>query len=1034
MFYDAEAQILYLPQDAVYTLDLGLLTTLEARDESGNPLPDRLQRIRPGTAQEVFRLPEGPAEFGATLSDGRRLSQQTFVDGRPPELSLRLEAASFSASDSLYYGPPQQLRFEAYDEAAGLEQIWVSVNGSSFMPHQEAVQMIQAEGAYLLEFYAVDRVGNVSEMQQKTFVLDLRPPRLEMSRQGSLFENRMSRTAAFVLEATDARAGLAHIFYRIVPEDAEGSSRPRFAIYDEETPVALQQFGEGRYRLEAFATDRVDLASDTLRYRFVIDDSPPSLRAEVGTPVFQREATRYIAAETPLRLVAEDGLSQVSQLRYGINDAPGQDYAQAFSLGRAFPDAFPGLYSISYQAADAVGNESSISVFRVFLDTKPPELSYAFEGAYTGEAEAGRYSLSPETRLLLTAEDLETGQADITYQLIEKETARPGSSPDSAAWQTYETALQFDEPGHYELRFRAADPLENSSEIQQLSLDVRETGGFASAGSGPAPQAPGKAWFRESDAEETLTGPLSEDIYLFISDSPETGGMQFLLSETPDPADGARQLSGEGRRYISFDIGTGEQLFELTADGTPPQTTLLPAGSPPAETEASPIFDTEVRFRLESRDERAGLDEIFYSIDGQAYQLYTDTLEGFVAQKEYILRYYALDKAGNKEAVQRFAFTVDATPPRSRFELLSDFSGSIVSPQTRWAIRSSDNTAGVEAVYFRFNEEPQWQRYTGAVAFSELTAGGRIRENELQQLHYYAVDKVGNKEAARQFNFRLQTRPPALSYQWQGSVVKRRDTYVAHPDTRLQLQATPENVPVRVLSYGFAPGQMQPYTGPVQLPAGEQGRVFYEAEDETGNQTGVQELRFLSDETPPRTRHEIRGRQLQVRTGLVLGPGHEIRLRAEDAGAGVAQTRLRMNEGGWQTYRDAITLGQSGSYTLSYTSADAVGNEEPLRSFSFLVDVSPPAISLIYSRPPRGESVSGALRLAPGTIIAANATDRHTELEQLQYRINDGDLQEYTGPLRALPEEETFRLSFRATDLAGNVTEETGIFMIETTR
>lgn len=1014
MFYDADEKLLYLPQQADYALDLRLIQAVEQMQDSGGLLPaGEAHRIKPAAGDSLFRLPEGPVEFGATLADGRRLVQQAVVDGRPPDVSLRLEAASFSTADSLYYGPPRQLRFEAFDEASGLEQIYVSINESGFMPRQEAESLIREEGYYALQFYAVDRVGNVSDIQETAFVLDLSPPQLELDIQGGKYENRLSRGASFLFDAQDARAGTARIFYRIRPNEPAAAAEPRFAIYDARIPVSLQQLSEGSYLLEAFAADQVGLHSDTLAYDFIIDDTPPALRAEAGTPVFQKDGTRYISPRTPLHLHAADSLSALQLLRYSINGGSERSYEGAFTLGGNDAENSSGLYSIAYQATDVLENESSRAIFRVFLDARPPETSYAFEGPYTGESADGSYSIATETRLRLSAEDLETGQAQIEYYIEESE-------GDSASWQPYEESLQFVEAGRYRLRFRATDAVENFSAATRLQLHVRDGGDFASTGTRPALPPAEKAYFLENDE---LIGPQSERVYLFISDTPEADGMQLLLSESRQPEAAARRFPGEGPQELRLDIGTGPMHFRLTTDARPPQTTLSPSDTPQTTGENGRIFNTDVQFRLQATDNIAGLRDIMYSIDGQAYQPYETALIGFVAQKSYVLRYYSIDKAGNKEAVQQLRFTVDATPPRSRLELLSDFSGNIVSPQTSWALRSSDNIAGAEAIFFRFNDEPDWERYTGPVPFSAFHAAGRIAENEPQKLYYYAVDAVGNTEAPREFSFRLQTRPPALDYSWRGAVVKRGDTYIAHPTARLQLFARPGNVPVRALRYRFGTRPMQRYDDtPLQFTSTTSGRFSFEAEDDIGNITETRQLRILRDASPPRSRHRISGPVLESRAGLVLGPGHQIYLRAEDEAAGTARTRLRINEGGWQPYRDAITLSQSGSYTLSYASTDSVGNEEETRRLSFRVDITPPDISLIYSRQPPGGPSGEIVRLLPGTAIAVNAIDRHTELADIFYRINGGARQEYTGPLRDLPEE-AFEIRFTATDLLGNTAE-----------
>lgn len=80
------------------------------------------------------------------------------------------------------------------------------------------------------------------------------------------------------------------------------------------------------------------------------------------------------------------------------------------------------------------------------------------------------------------------------------------------------------------------------------------------------------------------------------------------------------------------------------------------------------------------------------------------------------------------------------------------------------------------------------------------------------------------------------------------------------------------------------------------------------------------------------------------------------------AGSGVAGTRMRLNQGAWQTALPQ-TFTNSGAYRVSYYSFDVAGNREISRTVAITVDLEPPAAPIAPAIEPAGWSASNAFSL-----------------------------------------------------------------------
>src|SRR5690606_32294998 len=103
-------------------------------------------------------------------------------------------------------------------------------------------------------------------------------------------------------------------------------------------------------------------------------------------------------------------------------------------------------------------------------------------------------------------------------------------------------------------------------------------------------------------------------------------------------------------------------------------------------------------------------------------------------------------------------------------------------------------------------------------------------------------------------------------------------------------------------------------------------------------ETGIFEIEFLIDQTPPTTEASLSGDQAgDVFTGDVT-----VALDADDATSGAAETHYRM--AGYEeftVYDEPFTVDDAGTHTVEFRSVDLAGNVEDWQSVEFTIDLGP---------------------------------------------------------------------------------------------
>jgi hypothetical protein len=189
------------------------------------------------------------------------------VDATPPDGFVSVHGPAFTVGDALYITGQSRIVLWAEDELAGVDAIYVSLDDSSFMEYREPVS-ITKEGYHEASAYAVDNVGNATDVFSVAGYVDSTPPSVTVTARDAFVEvegrNYTNKDNTYTVTAEDEYAGLQEILVSL-----DGSD---YAVYS--APFRVQIRGE--HTISAKAVDRLGNESSPVDLRFYVDVTPPS--------------------------------------------------------------------------------------------------------------------------------------------------------------------------------------------------------------------------------------------------------------------------------------------------------------------------------------------------------------------------------------------------------------------------------------------------------------------------------------------------------------------------------------------------------------------------------------------------------------------------------------------------------------------------------------------------------------------------------------------------------------------------------------
>ncbi len=238
-------------------------------------------------------------------------------------------------------------------------------------------------------------------------------------------------------------------------------------------------------------------------------------------------------------------------------------------------------------------------------------------------------------------------------------------------------------------------------------------------------------------------------IYLWLSTSPEEGSVKHrLLSDSTIRYTNPMYFDTEGyntlRSPSAVDTNTKRTvfplrdiIFEVYADGRAPVSDLKIMYGTTRYLQSKRYYSGSIKAILKSKDAISGTDYSYYSIDSKTFVEFNDTLS-FSKDGEYTVKYYSVDKVGNREQVEEKTFIVDNSAPISEYEVVGVINEKISSSKAKIKLTSKDNLIGVKTIYYKINKGKTLV-YSTPIPVKWLGSDNGV-------ITLWAVDHINNKE------------------------------------------------------------------------------------------------------------------------------------------------------------------------------------------------------------------------------------------------------------------------------------------------
>ncbi len=279
-----------------------------------------------------------------------------YVDKTPPTVIDEVLGDSYIANGKEFSSGRTKLKLTAFDNKAGIKEIYYSINNKDFTKYDKPVTLNITSGNINLETYAVDNVNNRTETSQQTSssgipYIDLTGPQISIAFSGpnskSMGKTYINNQSKIILKGSDNEAGLSRIEYAI--DDKEWQ--------DYIKPFSVKEKGEHSIKINGF--DNVDNLNQK-SIKVFVDNEGPAIDYTFSTPPLENHNSKKYKTypdHVVLFLSAIDKSSGFNQLYYSINDTrmkPYNDQIRYFKTNKK--------HKITIKATDKLGNSSSKEV------------------------------------------------------------------------------------------------------------------------------------------------------------------------------------------------------------------------------------------------------------------------------------------------------------------------------------------------------------------------------------------------------------------------------------------------------------------------------------------------------------------------------------------------------------------------------------------------------------------------------------------------------------------------------------------------
>lgn len=377
---------------------------------------------------------------------------QVYVDSKSPSTQLIFDKNRGFVSKGIRFIPDSlELTVQVTDEMSGVENTYVSVDGSSYKPMGKSLYL-DKEKEYILKYYSVDNTGNVEKLKQIQFFVDKTPPTCKLDISGKQYEDVLSGNTELILQAEDKVSGVKHIYVSI--DDS------LFHIYQGKINTASLQ--QGKHKIFYYATDMINNKGNVSVFTFYVDKTPPQVIEEIQGKTFVANGKEFSAGTSKLKITAFDNKAGVKEIFYSINNSAFEKYDKPVILS-----GYKGDVSVKSYATDNVDNKSTGDIDNprknglAYIDLGAPWVGHSFQGPTFTYHDT--VYINSKTNVILEAKDEESGIQKIECQV------------DSSDLMKYADPISFKKEGYHKIIIYGYDNTENLTK-HEFGVMVDTTG------------------------------------------------------------------------------------------------------------------------------------------------------------------------------------------------------------------------------------------------------------------------------------------------------------------------------------------------------------------------------------------------------------------------------------------------------------------------------------------------------------------------------------------------------------------------------
>ena len=419
-------------------------------------------------------------------------------------------------------------------------------------------------------------------------------------------------------------------------------------------------------------------------------------------------------------------------------------------------------------------------------------------------------------------------------------------------WIEYNDTLKFNQEGEYSLKYYSTDNVGNVENYNSLHFFVDLTAPISNY------LITGISLDGNILSANTLINLSSEDktsgvakIYYQIDKNPEVlyKGGNIPISN----------LSNDSHilTYWAVDnVGNVEekQVFEFYLDKFAPILTGDVLGDRYIVNNQV-YFSGRTKMKLTAVDNKAGIKEIMYSVDGEDFNPYKQPFYLPTVQGYHVVRYFAIDNVGNNTQLSEKVdyqldtykynvnkIYVDLIGPSLNHSFLGDYFSArdtlFINSKTKITLSGKDNESGLQYLSYSLNDTLEETRYD--TPFSVAKAG-------FNKLEYFGYDNVNNRNKSS-FHFIVDNDPPELKYNFSIAPIGNKNGADVYPDyVILYLAASDLKVGTKAIYYSINGAPEKVFSRFIDgfVPKTEY-TIKVRAIDKLNNEN-IQEIKFYTD-------------------------------------------------------------------------------------------------------------------------------------------------------------------------------------------